>query len=167
MEYLLSPDTGLIVWTLVTFLCLVVLLGKFAWKPILASIEEREERIKKEIQAAEEARRAADNLKSQYETHLAAIERKTEEMIAEAKKKGDEVQAGLVRQAQASAKEILEKAKDQLDADRERLLADLRGEIGALTAMATERLLKKKTDISEHNRLVEELLEEIGQAPKN
>ncbi|MBI2071290.1 MAG: F0F1 ATP synthase subunit B [Elusimicrobia bacterium] len=167
MEHLLSPDTGLIIWTLITFGALLVLLGKFAWKPIVGALEAREEKIRKEIEAAEEMRRAADQLKAQYEQQITAIETKASAILAEAKKKGDETQNALVRQAQQEAKDILGKAKEQMERDRERLLVELKGHVGSLTLMATERMLRRNVDKDIHAKLVDELLKEIEKAPKN
>ncbi|MEK6544886.1 MAG: F0F1 ATP synthase subunit B [Elusimicrobiota bacterium] len=164
MEYLLSPDTGLIVWTLATFLALVVLLSKFAWRPLLSAIEEREQRLRRDREAAEGARSAAEGLKSEYERQISAMDKKTQEILADARKQGSEIQASILRQAEKDSKELMEKTKQQMVLEKERLMKDVRSQVGTLSALAAERLLKTNVDAKSHERMVEEFFKDLEQA---
>jgi len=91
METLLTPDKGLIIWTIVSFAALVWLLSKVAWKPLLAALKDREDGIRKAIEDAASAKLSADQLKTQYEQELA----KTQDQAA-----------GILSQAQVEAQKI-------------------------------------------------------------
>lgn len=164
MEYLLSPDTGLIVWTLVTFLALVFLLGRFAWRPILTALEERETRLRQETEVAQKAREAAEGLRSQYEQQLALIRAEAEKLMVQARTRGEELQANIVKEAQKQANLLMEKTKEQLELEKERLMNDMRSQVGTLSAMAAERLMRRSVDQKVHEKLLEEFFADLGES---
>ena len=86
MDKLLTPDIGLTVWTVVTFLCVVFILGRFAWKPILSALEAREARIREDVRSAEESRRAAEASRREFESRLAGAKAETRALLDQAEK---------------------------------------------------------------------------------
>src|SRR5450755_126051 len=106
MENLLTPDKGLIIWTIVSFIVLVLLLSKVAWKPLIQALNDREAGIRKAIDDAASAHKAADQLKAQYEQELA---------------KAQEKAAGFISQAQAEAQKLREQMLKDAEADACRL----------------------------------------------
>ena len=93
MDKLLQPDTGLMFWTILTFLTMVFLLSKFAWGPLLHSIEERERRMREDREGAEKARAEAERIQKDLELKLAGLEARTRETMAQAQKEADALRA--------------------------------------------------------------------------
>src|SRR3954467_2693746 len=99
MERLLQPATGLIIWTVVTFLALVFVLKKFAWVPLLQGLNDREAMIKKAIEEATQARVAAEQLKAQYEKELARGQESAQAMIQQATADAQKVRDRMLKEA--------------------------------------------------------------------
>jgi F-type H+-transporting ATPase subunit b len=93
MEKLLNPDTGLMIWTIVTFLALVFILKKAAWGPLLHAIEEREARIRADLEGAEKARAASEKIKTQLDDEMAGLQGKCREILASAQKDAEALRA--------------------------------------------------------------------------
>lgn len=167
MDKLLSPDIGLSIWTLFTFLLLVVILSKTAWKPLITALEQREQRIQSEKDAAEAARKAAESLKEDLERELARIAARTQEAIAEAARQGQKTKDELLRGAQDEAKSLLDKTRRQLEDEKERLVRELRAQVADLSVLAAERILKAAMDLPAQKRLLEDFFKDLEKAPKN
>ena len=138
MDRLLNPDTGLMIWTIVTFFSLVVILRLFAWGPMLKAIDDRE--------AAEKARAEAERIQKELEVHMAGIQAKSKELLAAATKDGDALRAKLKAEAEADAAAIKSKTTLELAAEKDKLVGDLRREVMSLSVLAAERLLRKSVD---------------------
>lgn len=146
MDKLLQPDTGLVIWTVVTFLALVFILKKVAWGPLLASIEDREARMKDERRRAEEARAAAEKIREGLEAEMAAVSAKSRELLAQAIKDGEALRAQLKSAAEADAQKIKDKTMAELADEKERLVRELRNEVASLSVLAAEKLMRKSVD---------------------
>src|SRR5262249_13022591 len=103
MDRLLQPDIGLIICTAITFLVLVAGLGKFAWGPLLATLKEREEGIRKAIEDAQSARTSAEQLKAQYERELAQARDKAAGFISQAQGEAQKLREQMLKDAEAEA----------------------------------------------------------------
>src|SRR5580704_9029690 len=108
MENLLTPDKGLMIWTMVTFACLVLLLGKVAWKPLLQALKDREDGIRKAIDEANSARQTADQLKAQYEQELARGQEKAQAILAQTQAEAQKVREQILKEAEAEARRLSE-----------------------------------------------------------
>lgn len=146
MDKLLNPDTGMLVWTIVTFLALVMILKFTAWGPLLHAIEEREARLKAERDAAENARAAAEKLQKEIEAQMADLGAKTRELLNQAQKDSDSLRSKLKGEAEADSEKIRAKTMQELSDEKERLVRELRKEIATLSVSAAERLLRKSVD---------------------
>ncbi|MDE2491817.1 MAG: F0F1 ATP synthase subunit B [Elusimicrobia bacterium] len=146
MDKLLQPDPGLMIWTIITFLCLLAILKKFAWGPLLGAIDEREYRLKEERLAAEKARSEAERIQKELEEKLAGVHAQSRELLAAAAKDGESLRAKLKAQAEADAQAIKEKTAAELAAEKNRLVAELRGHVADLSVQAAERLIRKSMD---------------------
>ncbi|MBI4064082.1 MAG: F0F1 ATP synthase subunit B [Elusimicrobia bacterium] len=169
MEHEATTNTGLwvTIFNVISFAVVVFVLGKFGWPAILSALKTREDQIRKDLEAAQKAREEAEASRRELERSLAALESKAQEIVQEAKKKGEQTQAALLREAQQGAKELMEKTKSQMSQERQKLLVSLRSEMGTLVALATERILKRKADHSLHADLVEESLKELEKMSKD
>lgn len=146
MDKLLNPDTGLVIWTVVTFLLLVFILKKFAWGPLLHAIEEREHRMKADLDGAQRARADAERIKGEIEREMTGLQSKSREMLLQAQKDAETLGAKLKAGAEADAERIRTKTMADLDGEKERLVRELRHEVAGLSVLAAERLLRKSVD---------------------
>ena len=161
MEKLLSPDIGLSVWTTLTFLLLVVLLGKLAWKPVLQALEERESAIRAEREAAEAARRSAEELKAHLDRELAQIQERTQLLLSQAERQGAAQREEILRAAQADANQLMGKIRSQLEEEKKRLVRELRQEVSQLSLMAAEKILKRSVDRAMQESLLREFFGDL------
>src|SRR5687768_17068004 len=142
MDTLLNPDTGLIIWTIITFACVLFVLGKFAWKPVLQALEAREEKIRQDIKAAEEARLASEKMRGDYEKQLAEVEARTRELLSQAQKDAQRLRDDMLKAAQDESARLSEKTRQQLAEEQRRLVQELRAEVVTMSVKAAEKLLQ-------------------------
>lgn len=161
MDKLLNPDTGMLIWTIVTFLALVLILRFTAWGPLLHAIEEREARLKAERDAAENARAAAEKMQKEIEAQMADLGAKTRELLAQAQKDSDSLRAKLKGEAEADSERIRNKTMQDLAEEKERLVRELRKEIGGLSIAAAERLLRKSVDDGVQKSVLESFYKDL------
>src|SRR5439155_16979277 len=102
-ETLLTPDKGLIIWTIVSFAVLVLLLSKVAWKPLIQALKDREDGIRRAIDDAASARKTADELKNQYEQELAQAQDKAADLISQAQGEAQKLREQMIKDAEAEA----------------------------------------------------------------
>ncbi len=146
MDKLLAPEVGLIFWTVVTFLCLVWVMKKIAWGPIIEAIEEREGKMRSELEGAQTARGEAEKIRAQLEQQVAGLQTMQREMLAQATKEGEALRAKLKADAEADAQRVREKTMAELSEEKDKLTRELRKEVAGLSVMAAERLMRKTVD---------------------
>jgi F-type H+-transporting ATPase subunit b len=159
---LITPGLGLIFWSALGFLIVLFLLSKYAWKPILAALDEREKSIEEALKSAEIARNEMASLKAENEKiiHEAKIER--DKMLLQA----SETSKQMVEEAkELAAKEghlMLEKAKAAIETEKLAALEELKVQVGVLSLAVAEKLLKRNfTSDASQQKLVEELVRDI------
>ena len=140
---LLSPSTGLIFWQLVVFVGLFLLLAKFAWKPILASLNERESFIQKSLDSAEKARIEMASMKSDNEKLLKQTREERDRILKDAR----DAAARLYEEAQVDARKntekILEEAKAAIHTEKQAAMRDVRAQVALFSIEIAEKLIKK------------------------
>ncbi len=161
MEDLLKPDFGVLVLTVCNFLLLVYLLKKFAWGPIIGALEKRENQIATDKQTAAQARQSAENLKKELDDRLAQISNEATQKMAQAIKAGEAQKEQLLQQAQEQATRLLEQAKAQIEAEKNKALADVRGEIATLSVLAASRVMEREVKESAADQIVDQVLKEV------
>ncbi|MBC6366351.1 F0F1 ATP synthase subunit B [Algoriphagus sp. AK58] len=159
---LIIPSAGLIFWQLFGFLALLFILIKFAWKPMLATLAEREASIDGALKAAEQARNEMANLKAENEKLLqeARLERDT------ILKKAQEASAKMIEDAKIEAgkqgAQMIETAKAVIETEKKAALTEVKNQVAALTLEVTEKLLRKKlADEKAQKELVDEFVKDI------
>ena len=161
MDKLLSPDPGLMFWTVVTFLALVAILKRYAWGPLLAAISEREARLKADAAAAQAARDEAGRIKDELAAQLGAIEARRQDVLARAAKDGEAVLAQFKAAAEDDSRRLREKTLAELEREKERLIAELRREVADLSVAAAERLLRRSVDPAVEKAVLEDFLKDV------
>jgi F-type H+-transporting ATPase subunit b len=143
---LVLPQFGLFFWTLVLFLIIFFTLKKFAWKPILNSIKEREDTIVNALKSAETARAEMANLKSENEKLLQEARIERDKLLKEARSMKEQIITVGKEQAAIEAAKILETAKRQIESERRATLVELKNQVGQLSVDLAEKILKRKLE---------------------
>lgn len=159
---LITPGLGLMFWSALGFLIVLWILAKFAWKPILAALDEREKSIDDALKSAEQARNEMAKLTSENERilHEAKIER--DEMLHRATETAKQIIEEARVKAQEDAGKILENAKAAIETEKKAALEQMKVHVGLLALDVTEKLLKKKfASDAAQQALVDDLLKDI------
>lgn len=159
---LLTPKLGLFFWALLIFLILVMLLKKYAWKPIMAAIKSREEGIQTSIDEAKRVRAEMANLKAENENLLAQARAEREAMLKEARTMGEEIVSKSRRDAEAEYKRMVEKALEDIRSEKMRALTDVKNQVANLSIEVAEKILRlelanTKTQEDVVNRFVNDM----------
>ncbi len=159
---LIIPGSGLIIWQIIGFSILLFILAKFAWKPILSALEEREKSIEDALKSAETARNEMANLKAENEKiiHEAKLER--DEMLLKATETARQVVEDAKGVAQAEGAKLLEAAKKAIETEKQAALEDVKVQVASLSLSIAEKVLRKTlADDAKQKELVDELINEI------
>ncbi len=158
---LLQPEIGTIFWTLVTFLIMVAILGRFAWKPLLGAIDAREKSIRDAIEQADRDRDQAESLVTQHRELLAAARRERAEAVEQGKRDAEKVKDEILTQARAQRDQVLKQTEEQLEAGLRKARGELRATAVDLAILAAEKLLTRNLDDATQRKLVEEHLADL------
>jgi F-type H+-transporting ATPase subunit b len=163
---MIEIDFGILIAQIVTFLIGMGLLWKISWGPLPQMMKERSTTIQKELDAAQQKRSEAEKLESSYRQQLAAIEQKTHEMMNQTQQEALVVKEQILRTAQEESKRLMEKNKELLEAERLRLIGELRQEVSQLVVKGTEKLLRQSVDRQKQEQWSKEFLAELDQYTK-
>jgi F-type H+-transporting ATPase subunit b len=160
-SWLITPNVGLTIWTLVVFLIAMYTLNKLAFPRIRESLDRRRRGIAESIDAAERTRAEADQILVEYRERLKEARAQSEEIVQRARQTAESHEAeGKVR-GQELVAEAAKKAEREIEAATKRALDDIRREVADLTIMATEKVTRKTLTDADQKRLVEEALGEL------
>lgn len=159
---LLIPEVGLVVFQSIAFLILLFLLAKFAWKPVLGAIKEREQSIDEALNKAELARQEMARLSSQNEDLMKQAREERDQILKEAKALKDGIVNEAKTQAQAEGAKLIEKARIEIENQKKAALAELKGQVSALSLDIAERVLRAQLDDkAKQQELVNNLLKDV------
>ena len=161
---LLSPNYGLMVWTLVIFVILLFILSRYAFKPITAAVEARERALQDAIDSAKRDRDEAALLLAQHRANLDASRAEGQKLIADARAAAERVRAELVEQAHAEQTRMLERARAEIEAERAKAVADLRRQAVDLAIVGAGKVIGQNLDRDANRKLVESFLESVSPA---
>jgi F-type H+-transporting ATPase subunit b len=150
----------------ITFLIALAVVWKFGWKPLCAFIKERQDKVRKTLENAEDTRQAITRLEADYRAKLEQVEQKSAELISIARQEALKVKEEIVRIAHQEASEQQKKAREQLDADRRKVMGEMRAEIVALSMAVAEKALGQPIADAVHNRKFQEIVEELSVGPQ-
>ena len=155
-------NTGLSVWTLIVFALLVVILGKFAWGPILKNVEAREKGIQSALDEAAQRNVEAAKLLDEHRAQLADARRQAAELIAEGRTAGEGVRKSIEEKARTEAQQIVDRARQEIERERDAAIDALRKESVDLALAAAAKLMQQNLDQAKDRQLVERYLTELG-----
>lgn len=160
---LITPEFGLVFWTLITFLVLLFILRKFAWKPILGAVSEREEGIKEALASAEKARQEMENLQADNERILKEARAEREAMLKEARELKNKMIDDAKAEAQQEASKLVAQAQAAIEAEKKAAVADLKSQVAEISISIAETVLKDElSNKTKQEKLVESILEDTS-----
>ena len=141
---LLSPHLGLILWTLLAFIIVLLILGKYAWKPILKSLNDREKNISDSILSAENMRKEMEKMHSENEALLAKAREERSQMMREAKEMRDKMIQDAKEQARSETNKIVADAQSVINQQKMAAIVDLKNQVGNLVLEVSEKVLRRE-----------------------
>ena len=152
-------EFGLFFWQVLIFVGLILLLKKFAWKPILDAVNDREEGIKNALLAAENAKKDMQNLKADNEKLLAEARAERDLMLKEAREIKEKMIADAKSEAQTQGEKMIDQAKASIESEKNAAMAELKNQVSSLSLEIAETLLKEELSNKEaQTKLVEKML---------
>jgi F-type H+-transporting ATPase subunit b len=159
---LVMPNAGTIFWMVIVFGIVAYILKKFAWKPILNALNEREESIESALNAAREARREMENLKAGNEELLAEARKEKELIMREAMNLKDNILAEAKEKAAIETQRSLDNARKQIENEKLKAITEMKRQMTELSFMIAEKVIRKEmADSKQHKEMVEKLIGEI------
>lgn len=159
---LVTPNIGLVVWTTLCFAILLFILGKFAWKPILAAISEREKSIESALTMAEAAKEEMARLTNENDELLKQTRIERDNILREAKKVKDQIIAEAKDAANAEGTRMIERARIEIDNQKAIAMSDVKHQVATLSIEIAEKILRKQfEDQRKQDQLVADLLKEV------
>ncbi len=160
---LINPGFGLVIWMLLAFGITLFVLAKFAWKPIMASLKEREDSIEESLQAAEKARNAMEDLKLDNEKLLRDAKDERDALLSDARKIKDQIIDEAKEKANAEGVNIIEAAKEQIEHQKNAAVVEIKNTIASYSIQIAEKILKDELkDKKKQADYAEKLLKEIS-----
>jgi len=161
---MLDINPGLIIWTSLTFILLVLVLRMVAWKPLLQALQDRENSIADALTTAENARKDSERLLAENKKAMAAANEETSRILKEGRDLAEQMKNEIVAKAHTQAKAELERAKEEIQREKETALTEMRGEIAEMAIAAAEKLLDESLDASKQKKMIDKVLQQF---PKN
>lgn len=158
---MLDINPGLIIWTIITFVLLVVVLGKFAWTPILQALQSREQEIANALKKADEAKKDAERMMAENKLAMDKASNETARLIAEGRAMAEQLKNDIVAKANESAKKMMDQAKDEISREKESAMAQLRTEVAELSITVAEKILEESLDGTKQKKMVDKVLQQL------
>jgi F-type H+-transporting ATPase subunit b len=172
-SFLVTPNVGLMIWTLLAFGITMFILWKLAFPKIGEALDRRQRAIEESIDTAERTKTEAEGLLAEYRERLQEARVQAEEIVARARRAGENFEAESKVDAQHQREELMEQTKRDIEAETRRAIQEIRKEVADLTVLATEKVTRKTLTEADQRRLVEEALGELdfdqlsGEARRN
>jgi len=163
----LGINLPILIAQLVNFTILLVVLRLVAWGPLVKMLDERRERIRESLAAAEEMKSKAAESDRQLHDQIESARREGQALVAQAQEISARIQADARTQAQADAEVTLARARNEIQLERDSAIADLRKEFADLTIAAAEKVINQSLDRNAHRRLIDEALAESSFRERN
>jgi F-type H+-transporting ATPase subunit b len=160
-NFLVTPEVGLMIWTLIAFGIAMFLLRKLAYPRIQSALEKRARAVAESIDAAERTRQEADRILQEYRERLREAREQADEIVSRARKAADKTQDEARIHAKETREEMLEDARRDIEQETRRAIGQIRREVADLTVIATEKVARKTLNDDDHRRLIDEALQEF------
>jgi len=158
---LVQPDPGLFIWTILTFLVLLALLAKFAWRPLLQALESRQQAIKKSLDDAELAKQELARLQRESEKIIEQARVEAETILTRTRSDAERLREDLKAKAKEEADSMIRRAEQQIQLQTRQALQEIRHEVADIGVTIASKLLERNLDKQDNDRLIRETLQQI------
>ena len=158
---LITPTTGLMIWTLVTFVAVLALLKWKAFGPLQEMIDERRKAISSDLDAAETARTEAQQALAEYRQQLAEARKEATKIVEDARRVGDERRTAAVAELEAEKARLMRQTQEEIQAETRQALNAIKQQVADLAVAATEKVVRARLDEAEQRRLIDEALADV------
>ena len=159
---MLEINPGLILWTILTFVIVLVILRRTAWKPLLTALKEREDSIRTSLHDAEEARNQAQKLLDENKKLMATSETQSQKIIKEGRDMAERLKAEILEKANASSQQMVLQAREEIQREKESALTQLRSEVADLAITAAGKILDANLDPAKQRAIVDAAIRDIN-----
>ncbi len=160
-SFLITPNVGLMIWTLLLFGISMYVLWKLAFPRIAQALERRQHAIEESIDAADRTRKEADEILAEYRQRLREAREQADEIIERARKAAEAHEARAKEDALANREQLMEQTRRDIEVETRRAIEEIRSEVADLTVLATEKLTRKSLTEEDQRRLLEDALGEL------
>ena len=159
---LITPEIGLIFWQTIVFLVLILILAKFAWKPILGAVKQREDSINDALSSAETARKELQNLKADNEKLMKETRAERDAILKEARELKEKVLADASEEAQKKADKIVAQAKESIQQEKKAAMVEIKAQVADLSIEIAENLVRKELSSKEkQHQMIDDMLGDV------
>jgi len=158
---LVQPDPGLFIWTILTFLVLVALLARFAWRPLLEALERRQAAIAKSLDDAQRARQELERLQRESAEMMRQARVEAEAIISRSRSDAEALREELKQKSRAEAAAIVKNAEKQIQLETARAIQQIRNETIDLSVAIASKILRRQVSKEDHEGLIEETLKQV------
>lgn len=162
-DTLLSVEPGLLIWTIIIFFVLLLILKKFAWGPLLKSLNDREQSIKDAVERAETLKQEAEQILAQNKAMLAKADEDSRRIIAEGRDLAEKMRAELVAKTNEDTSRMIAQAKSEIEREKVGALNSLKDEIANLAVQAAGKIIDENLDASKQKKIIDNFINQIPQ----
>lgn len=159
---LILPATEELIWGAICFAVVAFLLGRFAFPKLRETVEAREKTIQNALEEAERSRNEAQKLLEDYKSQLSQARSEANRMIEEARRQGEDVRRDVIARAEQEAEGVVSRAREQIDAERNRTVQELRGQIAQMSIDLAEKVVGRSLDGEAQRDLVDAYIRDVG-----
>ena len=161
MDGLLTPEPGLVIWLGLTFLVVLALLTKFAWKPLLSMLKEREDEITTSLEKAKEARQEYERIEAQKATMLAESRAERDAILKEAHDKVEAMLEDARQRSQQESAKLIEQTRAQIEREKAAAIDDMKRQVATLSVQIAGKIIEEDLkNADRHEQLIEKYLQE-------
>lgn len=164
---MLDLDPGMMIWTWITFLVVLIILSKIALKPILAAIENREKTIRDDLDEAQKQRQQAEDLLEKHRQMVSAAESEGQKILKENQQLAEKARQEMIEKSRLEADKLIEKARQEIEHQKESALAELKSEVADLAIGAAEKIIHQSLDKEKQKTVVDEYIKSMPKTMKN
>jgi F-type H+-transporting ATPase subunit b len=160
-SFLITPNVGLMVWTLLLFGISMYILAKLVFPRISQALDKRQHAIEESIDHAEQVRKDADRLLAEYRERLTEARQQADEIVTRARNTGEAHEREAQEEAKAKREQMMEQTRRDIEVETRRAIQEIRNEVADLTVLATEKVTRKTLNDDDQRRLVKDALDEL------
>jgi len=159
---LLDINPGLIIWTILTFVILLIILKKVAWKPILTALDNREKEIEDSLNSAEQAKEEAQKILDENQATLSKAEEESKKIIDQSRVYADNLKEQMLKESKDQQQKIIEDASAEIERKKNAVFEELKNQIAEISVNAAEKIMKENIDAVKNKEIVNKYLSEIN-----